>query len=163
MIVKTLFHSIYQIYSKSEKNSEVLEAFKMFDTDEDGKVSINDIIKLLRELSYCGQIEDSNLKAVLNWASKNMPENVSLENFEKLWRYLTKNDQDTRKAFNTLDINRDGYVSKAELVFYLKSLDMVLEKDDEDSTVLNCFYRLDLNGDGKISYPEFVMGWKFYS
>ena len=85
------------------------------------------------------------------------------QNFEKLWRYLTKNDQDTRKAFSTLDINRDGYVSKAELVFYLKSLDMVLEKDDEDSTVLNCFYRLDLNSDGKISYPEFVIGWKFYS
>ena len=62
-----------------------------------------------------------------------------------------------------VDINRDGYVSKAELVFYLKSLDMVLEKDDEDSTVLNCFYRLDLNGDGKISYPEFVIGWTLYS
>ena len=63
------------------------------------------------------------------------------------------------QAFIPLDINRDGYVSKAELVSYLKSLVTVLEKDEEDSTVLNFIYRSDLNRDGKVSYPEFVRSY----
>ena len=32
-----------------------------------------------------------------------------------LWKSLTKNDGDMRKAFNTLDANQDGYISKSEL------------------------------------------------
>ena len=38
MFITTLFKSIYQIYTKNEKNYEVLEAFEMFDADGDGKV-----------------------------------------------------------------------------------------------------------------------------
>ena len=44
MPISKLFKSIYQIYSKNEKNSEVLEAFKMFDTDGDGKVTLVNIL-----------------------------------------------------------------------------------------------------------------------
>ena len=67
-----------------------------------------------------------------------------------------------RKAFNTIDANQDGYISKSELAFYLKSLNKTLEKKNENAIVEKCFSHLDLNGDGKISYPEFIMGWKSY-
>ena len=79
-----------------------------------------------------------------------------------LWKSLTKHDGDMRKAFNTLDANQDGYISKSEVAFYLKSLFNTLEKKNEDAIVQKCFRHLDLNGDGKISYPEFIMGWKSY-
>ena len=67
-----------------------------------------------------------------------------------------------RKAFDTLDANQDGYISKSELAFYLKRLYNTLEKKNENAIVQKCFSHLDLNGDGKIWYPEFIMGWKSY-
>ena len=35
----------------------------------------------------------------------------------------------------------------------------MLEKDEEDSTVLNFIYRSDLNRDGKVSYAEFIRSY----
>ena len=63
-----------------------------------------------------------------------------------------------RKAFNKLDINQDGYVTKDELAQYLKQSG--LSKTEKDVKLQRCFHSLDLNGDGKISYPEFFMAWK---
>ena len=64
-----------------------------------------------------------------------------------------------RKAFNKLDLNQDGYVTKDELAQYLKKSG--LSNTEKDAKLQKCFHSLDLNGDGKISYPEFFMAWKF--
>ena len=65
-----------------------------------------------------------------------------------------------RQAFNKLDLNHDGYVSKDELSQYLGYSGLL--KRERDANVQKCFNRMDLNGDGRISYPEFVMAWKFH-
>ena len=65
-----------------------------------------------------------------------------------------------RRAFNKLDLNRDGYITKEELTSYLTHSGLLPNESEEKA--VKCFTRLDLNGDGKISYPEFVMGWKFH-
>ena len=68
-----------------------------------------------------------------------------------------------RKAFNKLDINKDGYVTKDELAQYLFMCycGSGLSKREKEAKVQKAFTFLDLNGDGKISYPEFFMAWKF--
>ena len=65
-----------------------------------------------------------------------------------------------RRAFNKLDLNRDGYVTKEELTCYLRNSGLLPNECEEKAA--KCFKNLDLNGDGRISYPEFVMGWKFH-
>jgi len=72
---------------------------------------------------------------------------------------MSNGDNDMRKAFNKLDINKDGYVTKDELAQYLNGSG--LSKREKEAKVQKAFTFLDLNGDGKISYPEFFMAWKF--
>lgn len=113
MLIDTIFSSIYSSYFKTKKNSDLLEAFKLFDIDGDGKVSFNlnflltislndiiilylkflckycyiihlqislqDINDLISKLTYCGHVENTCLKTVINWASKNKTGNISLE------------------------------------------------------------------------------------
>ena len=82
------------------------------------------------------------------------------QKFHILWNYLTKGEDDMRQAFNKLDLNHDGYVTKEELTCYLKNSGLL--PDESEEKAIKCFKNLDLNGDGRISYPEFVMGWKFH-
>ena len=77
-----------------------------------------------------------------------------------LWNYLSKGENDMRQAFNKLDLNHDGYISKDELSQYLGYSGLL--KRERDAKVQKCFNCLDLNGDGRISYPEFVMAWKYH-
>ena len=77
-----------------------------------------------------------------------------------MWNYLSKGEDDIRRSFNKLDQNRDGYITKEDLTSYLTNSGLV-PNESEDKAV-KCIKSLDLNGDGKISYPEFVMGWKFH-
>ena len=91
---------------------------------------------------------------------------IIFQKFPTLWEqlkglsdHLSKEEDDILQAFNKLDTNGDGFVTKDELTLYLKNCGVL--RNSNDDTAQKCFNRFDLNGDGRISYPEFVMAWKF--
>merc|ERR1712020_226070 len=143
----------------NKRNSELLQAFKMFDTNGDGKVTLGDLKCILSKLSYGGQTTDATIKALLKKTDNSQYSAITFDKFHVLWNYLTIGENDMRQAFNKLDLNKDGYVSRDELAQYLGQSGLL--KREVDAKVQQCFNSLDLNGDGKISYPEFVMSWKF--
>ena len=53
------------------------------------------------------------------------------QKFHILWNYLTKGEDDMRQAFNKLDLNHDGYVSKEELTCYLKNSGLLPDESEE--------------------------------
>lgn len=61
-----------------------------------------------------------------------------------------------RDAFERLDIDDNGYATKEELKDVIKKLD-----SDEQEELLRSLDSLDADGDGKVSYPEFMINWKF--
>ena len=81
------------------------------------------------------------------------------EQLKGLSDHLSKEEDDILQAFNKLDSNGDGFVTKDELTLYLRNCGVL--RNNNDDTAQKCFNRFDLNGDGRISYPEFVMAWKF--
>jgi calmodulin len=65
---------------------------------------------------------------------------------------LTPNQIDRlRKAFDVMDTNKDGFVTKDELKTLLKELD----EEVTDETVENIIAVADTNGDEKIDFEEF--------
>ena len=57
-----------------------------------------------------------------------------------------------RKAFDNMDTNKDGVVTKDELITLLKSLG----EFDTDEAVDELIKVVDLNVDGKVQFEEFV-------
>jgi Ca2+-binding EF-hand superfamily protein len=59
---------------------------------------------------------------------------------------------DPRKAFNSVDIKKRGYLLRNEVAHIMRSMDTDYT-DQEIDAMMNT---LDLSGDGKVSYDEFV-------
>ena len=82
MPISKLFKSIYQIYSKNEKNSEVLEAFKMFDTDGDGSITPVEFKKTMRRLGL--RLTDGQIYAMVEEADVNGDGEIDYKEFMAL-------------------------------------------------------------------------------
>ena len=84
----------------------------------------------------------SNLLIIIKNLTKNlMSKNLSTEQAAEL-----------KKAFEVMDANKDGVVTKEELTTLLKGLG----EDVTDDVVDEMIKIADENGDGKIQFEEFV-------
>ena len=64
-----------------------------------------------------------------------------------------------REEFDTLDTDKSGFISKAEMLASISHCDFL--GGDKEEEAKKCLDDIDVNGDGKVSYPEFMMVWKF--
>ena len=64
-----------------------------------------------------------------------------------------------REEFDTLDTDKSGFISKAEMLASIRHC--VFLGGDKEEEAKKCLDDIDVNGDGKVSYPEFMMVWKF--
>lgn len=64
-----------------------------------------------------------------------------------------------RHQFETLDKDGSGYVSKEEMITLIAKCKFL--KGDVQKEAEKCINELDVDGDGKVSYPEFMLAWKF--
>jgi hypothetical protein len=96
---------------------------------------------------------------VSSWASKNEAEYISQADFSseesrlKIVRSVTDLDQTLRKTFDSLDLNKNGFISAEELVKASSSLGHELNQD-EAKNIANS-----LSTDGNISFTGFKSWW----
>jgi Ca2+-binding EF-hand superfamily protein len=57
-----------------------------------------------------------------------------------------------KKAFNELDVNRDGVISRDELKYMFQSTNIDFSDEDLD----HFFKKHDTNADGNIQFEEFI-------
>lgn len=69
----------------------------------------------------------------------------------------TQGQAEIREAFEALDIDDNGYASKEEFAKVIRAK----VNPREQHQVLESLNSCDVNNDGKISYPEFMIKWKF--
>merc|ERR1739844_458433 len=142
-------------------DSEVREAFTLFDKDGDGKITrkeIEELIKTLEGDTSCPHVQDlQNASDALG--------SVEINQFLKLWQRFkqaaNKNDDpedEIKKSFQQFDINGDGYITKDEITEVIKSMDFVGNVEKE---VDRCLADMDVDGNGSVSYAEFMVKWKF--
>jgi len=161
-----LFHRFVIFWSDaveeaSNLDSEVADAFRLFDTDKNGKVTRAEIESLVSTLggeTDCPHVQDL-LKASDEQGS------VDLPSFMKLWQKFKESvsedgddsEEEIKNAFKDYDADGDGYITRDEMVKVITNMGFVSNKEEE---VTKCLREMDLDGDGRVSYAEFMVKWK---
>jgi len=135
-----------------EQIQELKEAFSLFDTDHDGKISARELEVVLRSL---GQTPSKNeVQDMIN--EMDIDHNGTIE-FNEFLIMMSRNMQETQtteeleEAFKLFDQDGNGLISPQELKNALK----LLGEDLPDDEIHSMIKEADLNGDGQIDFKEF--------
>merc|ERR1719458_680645 len=137
--------------------TDVKMAFKRFDADGDGEISINE----LKNGAGSG-FSSGEIAAVFALGDSDGDGNISFAEFAQLvlpsardkvsaLKRTFKSSQDIQAAFQRFDVNMDGMISCDELKNGLHGSGMKMN----DQEVMTVFAMADTDGDGEISLQEF--------
>jgi len=137
------------------------EAFKLFDKDGNGQVSLQEISDLIKTL---GADPDSpHGKELVRAATASGKGFVDLDSFKNMWDQLKVNmddegtENEIAEAFKEYDLNGDGWITREEIMQVITNMGYVTDKEKEAT---ECLKDMDLDGDGKVSFAEFMVKWK---
>uniref|UniRef100_A0A1I8IYV5 EF-hand domain-containing protein n=2 Tax=Macrostomum lignano TaxID=282301 RepID=A0A1I8IYV5_9PLAT len=121
------------------------EAFDIFDQNSSGYIESFELRNVLQAM---GQ----------NPTQKEIDSIIQEADFARIMKsYVFKNsteiDNELLTAFQVFDRDKNGFISRQELEFVLKSIGEQLTTEEIDEL----FRSADANEDGKISYKEFVV------
>jgi len=140
------------------ERAEYSDAFKLFDKDDDGNITVKEIFEVFQSLGlkqYTMDQVTEMMKAV------DLDDNgeLSLDEFIVLLRKRGKSkkgkpatfDDELKAAFRVFDVDGNGTISAEELSTVMNALGEDLTKDD-----INFMIRaVDINSDGEIDFDEF--------
>merc|ERR1712227_54871 len=125
----------------SRMDSEVVDAFKLFDRDKDGRVTREEIVDLIESLegdSHCPHVQE-----LLKASDENGNGSVDLSLFMSLWTSFKAKvgddgdtEDDIKTAFQEYDIDHDGYITKDEMVEAIERMGFVSNKEEEANKCL---------------------------
>ncbi|XP_059641288.1 calcium-dependent protein kinase 10-like [Cornus florida] len=130
----------------------IREMFAVMDTDNDGKVTYEELKTGLRKVG--SQLAEPEIKLLMDVADVDGNGVLDYGEFVAVTIHLQKmeNDEHFRRAFMFFDKDGSGYIELDELREALAD-----ESGDIDAGVLNEIIReVDTDKDGQISYEEFV-------
>merc|ERR1712012_549843 len=133
--------------------TELREAFKLFDADGDGMISADELKTLITKVG--GEMADAEAKALIHAAGK---DGNDFEEFAQLWTALHGAEEGKmRDEFAKMDTDKSGYITKDEKVAVISS-EFQGDKMEEAKKAID---KLDVDKDGKVSYPEFILVMKY--
>merc|ERR1712137_679593 len=136
--------------------TELREAFKLFDADGDGMISADELKTLISKVG--GEMADAEAKALIHAADKDGNQGIDFGEFAQLWQALHGDDEGKIRAeFAKLDTDKSGYITKDEMVAVISS-EFQGDKMEEAKKAID---KLDVDKDGKVSYPEFILVMKY--
>merc|ERR1712189_50170 len=135
--------------------TELREAFKLFDIDGDGIITMEELKSLVSKVG--GDISEADAKAMIQAADKDGNMGIDFSEFAKLWEALHGEGEAELRKFAKLDVDKSGYITKDEMVVTISS-GFQGDKLEEAKVALD---KLDVDKDGKVSYPEFLLVMKY--
>ncbi|KAM6074315.1 calcium-binding protein 2-like [Chlamydotis macqueenii] len=142
-----------------EELDELLDAFKEFDTDQDGYISYKDLGECMRTLGYMPT--EMELIEISQHIKMRMGGRVDFEDFVQMMGPKLREEtahmvgvRELKIAFREFDVNGDGEISSAEMREAIAALLGEQLKAQEVDEILQ---DVDLNGDGRVDFDEFVM------
>ncbi|KAM6408012.1 LOW QUALITY PROTEIN: calcium-binding protein 2-like [Rhynochetos jubatus] len=142
-----------------EELDELLDAFKEFDTDQDGYISYKDLGACMRTLGYMPT--EMELIEISQHVKMRMGGRVDFEDFVQMMGPKLREEtahmvgvRELKIAFREFDVNGDGEISSAEMRAAIAALLGEQLKAQEVDEILQ---DVDLNGDGRVDFDEFVM------
>merc|ERR1712212_81319 len=146
--------------SDAINDAELQEAFKLFDMDGDGMITIDELKKLVEKVG--GSMTEGEARGLIHQADKAGNEGIDFSEFSKLWSAIKgegEEELEIRKEFVKLDTDSSGFITKEEMMNIITDCDHFTgDKMDEAK---KCVAELDVDQDGRVSYPEFLLVWKY--
>jgi len=143
-----LFSTLIKMAASPE---QIGECFAIFDKDNDGKVSIEDLGSALRSLGK--NPTNTELKSLRDEIGG---KDFDLATFKAVYRKPIKTPQEQQKemldAFKALDKEGNGYIQEAELRQLLLNLGDALTTPEVEELMKE----VSVSSDGGISYESFV-------
>ncbi|OAF64053.1 Calcium-binding allergen Ole e 8 [Intoshia linei] len=135
------------------------EAFSLFDQNNDGLISKNELLHVLKSIGE--NPTESELDAMMSRVDTDDNGTIDFTEFLTMIVTQTTSDSNTnelRSAFEIFDKNGDGEISNTELSSVMSSLGQNLTSHEINAMIEAC----DTDGNGKISFEEFknLMGSK---
>lgn len=138
--------------TSKQEQLELAETFKMFDLNNDGHITKEELGTVMKQLGR--ETTDNDLQTMINDADTNGNGVVELDEFIQMMKNQTKSmssDDAIRQAFRVFDKNGDNYINRDEIRTAMNNLgENVTEKEVDE--MLSC---MDINKDGKVSFEEF--------
>uniref|UniRef100_A0A8C0FG90 Calcium binding protein 4 n=1 Tax=Bubo bubo TaxID=30461 RepID=A0A8C0FG90_BUBBB len=138
---------------------QLLDAFKEFDTDQDGYISYKDLGACMRILGYMPT--EMELIEISQHVKMRMGGRVDFEDFVQMMGPKLREEtahmvgvRELKIAFREFDMNGDGEISSAEM---REAITALLGEQLKAQEVNEILQDLDLNGDGHVDFDEFVM------
>jgi len=100
----------------AEEKKELEETFGMFDLNHDGKISKDELSKVMKQLGR--STDDDSLKAMIRDADLNGNGVIELDEFIEMMTKQTRtlsSDDSIRQAFRVFDKNGDSFISRDEI------------------------------------------------
>merc|ERR1712024_4122 len=91
-------------------------------------------------------------------------ESIDFSEFSKLWAAIKgegEGEKEIRKEFGKLDVDNSGFITKDEMMSVITDCDHF--SGDKMEEARKCIAELDVDKDGRVSYPEFLLVWKYKS
>ncbi|XP_022882682.1 calcium-dependent protein kinase 32-like isoform X2 [Olea europaea var. sylvestris] len=135
-----------------EEVAGIKEGFQMMDTENKGKIDINELRTGLHKLGH--QIPDADLQVLMEAGDVNKDGYLDCGEFVAVSVHLRKmnNEDHLLKAFEYFDRNQSGYIEIVELRDAFAD-----EAEITTEEVINAIIQdVDTDKDGRISYEEFA-------
>ncbi|XP_034965244.1 calcium-binding protein 2-like [Zootoca vivipara] len=162
--IKTYSPFLNTVFGKERELSpveldELLDAFKEFDTDQDGYISYKDLGECMRTMGYMPT--EMELIEISQHIKMRMGGRVDFEDFVEMMGPKLREEtahmvgvRELKIAFREFDTDGDGAISGAEL---RQAVTVLMGEQLSGQEVDEILQDMDLNGDGRVDFDEFVM------
>jgi len=142
-----------------DKIAEYKEAFDMFDKDGSGTISVNEIVKIMKNFGY--PIKKSEAQKMISDIDDNSDGEIDFEEFVTLMEKQTNTVEETEeelvlRAFKSFDKDHDGKITNYEFKYLLTQMGNKFSDEELNQLFTEC--NLDING--VLDYQDFINFWK---
>ena len=140
-----------------DKVAEYKESFDMFDRNKKGKITINDITKIMKNFGY--PLSKDEAKKMVSSVDSSGDGEVDFEEFVMLMEKHIHNisDDPVLQAFREFDKNDDGKITNHEFRYILTH---VGDNKFSDKDVDELFKECEIKDEGELEYENFIMFWR---
>ncbi|XP_050089632.1 calmodulin [Anopheles aquasalis] len=155
----TVDYALTKRFISKHQMREFREAFRLFDKDNDGSITKEELGTVMRSLGQFARVEE--LQEMLLEIDVDGDGNVSFEEFVDIMSNMTdtvaetsadQEERELRDAFRVFDKHNRGYITASDLRAVLQCLGEDLDEEEIEDMIKE----VDVDGDGRIDFYEFV-------
>lgn len=137
----------------ADQKEELTSAFKLFDKDDDGRVSTKELGAIMRSLGH--PLAENELQQIVNEADEDNNGTIELNEFLSMMsRRMNVEDsfeEEIKAVFQQFDKNNDGLISGAELRYVMN----IMGESPTEQDIEAMMKVADTKQNGYIDFEEF--------